>query len=119
MAVVKCAPKSFYVLLHMPVLRPEIDEHDLILAMVNDLRQRLNEQDALRRREVATEDGVLQGVAEAAHSAVDAAQATRICNVIADNVAVTHLAFTSCRKAGRLRPRPTGSGPAGAPAPRR
>ncbi len=85
------ASEGFDVLCDPPVAWAEIDEHHLIFALVNQFRQGFDEQDSLRGREVAAKDGILLGVGVAAHGAMHLAQGFGVGDVVADDVAVTHL----------------------------
>lgn len=72
------------------VERPEIDEQDLIVAVVDQFVKCGDELDPAALREIAPEDGELQVIAIASQQLVDLRTASIIADVVADKEASRH-----------------------------
>ena len=76
--------------IYAPFDRTQVDEQDLILAMVDDLAQQVAASSQVGTRELALEYRVLEVVSKATHRLMNLAQPQVVCNVVADQVRRAH-----------------------------
>src|SRR5208337_928014 len=76
-----------------PLRRSQVNEEHLVVAMVNQLPQRMPAFRKINRRELALEDRVLQVVAKITHGLEDLPQPLVVADVVADEVSVTHAGY--------------------------
>jgi len=86
--------------------RSEIDEEDLIIAMINDLAERMAAAHQVGRCELALEDGVLKMVTEVAHRFEHLAEPLFVADVVADEIGVAHIAASLYSLIAANNPRP-------------
>jgi hypothetical protein len=70
--------------------RAEMDEQNLIFAVMDDAGEVGAAADQVAGGEMALEDGVLQVVAEAAHGFEDLAEASVVADVVTDEIRLAH-----------------------------
>jgi hypothetical protein len=85
--------------------RTQINEQDLIVAMVDYFAEGVAAADEIGRRELAFKDGILEMIAEIAHGLIHGAQPLVVTDVVANEIRIAHDP-SSYPEGGMKSPRP-------------